>query len=88
MMEKETEKQLEQVLVKALNEGVDLGGILVKVYRIVVEWALYKTHGNQTQVAALLRMNRATVHKYATGKGVPMGARRYKEGKCQDQQKM
>lgn len=86
-MKKETERQLQGVLLIALSDGVDLGDILVTVYKIVVDWALVCARGNQTEAARLLKMNRGTLNKYARKVTVPMGARRYKVKECQDQPK-
>lgn len=86
-MKKETEKALRRALLAAIHEGVDFGGLLVAVYRIVVDWALVQTRGNQTAAALLLGMNRGTLNKYARHVATPMGARRYRGKSCQDQPK-
>lgn len=86
-MEKETERQLKAALIRAVSEGGDLGGLLVFVYRTVVDWALLQTRGNQTAAAELLKINRGTLNKYARHIATPKGARRYKGKECQDQPK-
>lgn len=53
----------EQVLA-ALNSGTALDDLLTQVRKTAIEQALQMTHGNQTEAAARLGMNRGTFRKY------------------------
>lgn len=53
----------EQVLA-ALNSGTTLDDLLTQVRKTAIEQALQMTHGNQTEAAARLGMNRGTFRKY------------------------
>lgn len=53
----------EQVLA-ALASGTPLEDVLIQVRQIAIEQALQMTHGNQTEAAARLGMNRGTFRKY------------------------